>query len=214
MQVRELLDVIYTAGVVFDGLSTSKPATDRFLRSGDTHGVRGRGDLALLEDLRSAAQTVIDHGGAPVTGRLVTSINASLTRSAALNPGRLRTAEQGIGVRTVYGRHEPPAMTSDQLDELVEVALTHPDPRRGAIALFIDIARAQPFEDGNKRTAIFAANAHLIAEGAGCFLTVPQSDGDPSVAAAFNEALAKAYIYGEREPLERMLFDDGIIDRV
>ena len=36
MHATDLLDVIYTAGVVFDGLSTSRPATDRYLRSGDT----------------------------------------------------------------------------------------------------------------------------------------------------------------------------------
>lgn len=213
MQPQELLDVIYSAGVVFDGLSTSKPATDRFLQSGDTHGVRGRSDLALLEDLRDAAQVVIDHAGAPVDTALVVRINAALVRSAALNPGRLRTDEQGIGVRTAYGRHEPPALVEEQLDELVQAAISEPDPRRAAIAMFIDIARAQPFEDGNKRTAIFTANAHLLSSGANVLLTIPQDDADPAVAAAFNDALARAYVHGERGPLEQMLADGGFIDR-
>ena len=39
MKVSDLLDVIFTAGAVFDGLSTSRPATDAFLRSGDTSKV-------------------------------------------------------------------------------------------------------------------------------------------------------------------------------
>ena len=103
MHATDLLDVIYTAGVVFDGLSTSRPATDRYLRSGDTDGVRGRGDLALLQDLEAAAEFVIATAGEPITAAYLGRINAQLTRSAALNPGKLRRAEQGIGVHTAHG---------------------------------------------------------------------------------------------------------------
>lgn len=209
MRATDLLDVIYSAGVVFDGLHTSKPATDRFLRTGDTNGVRGRQDLALLEDLRDAAEfaaaSAVGAAGTPVNAGYLAQINAHLTRSAALNPGRLRTQDQGIGVQTSYGRHEPPAITETELEELVAGVLQEFDPRRAAAELFVAIASAQPFEDGNKRTAIFAANAHLLAVGPEAetnrLLTVPQDDGDPSVARRFHDLLARAYVHGETEPV-------------
>ena len=111
MHVTLLREVIFTAGVVFDNLSTSRLATARFLETGDTTGVRGRGDLALLEDLKAAGEFILSDTGTPISAAYLRRINATLTRSAALNPGRLRTDDQGIGVRTRYGRHEPPAVS-------------------------------------------------------------------------------------------------------
>ena len=59
MNVGQLLEVIFTAGVVFDNLSASRSATGRFLETGNTTGVRGRGDLALLEDLKAAGESIL-----------------------------------------------------------------------------------------------------------------------------------------------------------
>ena len=205
MHVTDLLDVIYTAGVVFDGLSTSRFATDRYLRSGDTDGVRGRGDLALLQDLEAAAEFVIATAGEPVTAAYLGRINAQLARSAALNPGKLRRAEQGIGVRTAHGPHEPAAVTAEELDALIQQQFTLDDALRSAARLFVEVARAQPFEDGNKRTAIFAANSYLIGQGTGVQMAVPHDDADPSVSREFHDLLARAYVFGETGPVVEAL---------
>lgn len=205
MHATDLLDVIYTAGVVFDGLSTSRPATDRYLRSGDTDGVRGRGDLALLQDLEAAAEFVIVTAGEPVTADYLGRINAQLTRSAALNPGKLRRAEQGIGVHTTHGRHEPAAMTAEGLDALIQEQLLLDDALRSAAHLFVEVARAQPFEDGNKRTAIFAANSYLIGQGTGLLMAVPHDGADPMVSREFHDQLARAYAFGETGPVVEAL---------
>lgn len=205
MHATDLLDVIYTAGVVFDGLSTSRPATDRYLRSGDTDGVRGRGDLALLQDLEAAAEFVIVTAGEPVTADYLGRINAQLTRSAALNPGKLRRAEQGIGVHTTHGRHEPAAMTAEGLDALIQEQLLLDDALWSAAHLFVEVARAQPFEDGNKRTAIFAANSYLIGQGAGLLMAVPHDGADPTVSREFHDQLARAYAFGETGPVVEAL---------
>ena len=205
MHVTDLLDVIYTAGVVFDGLSTSRPATDRYLRSGDTDGVRGRGDLALLQDLEAAAEFVIATAGEPITAAYLGRINAQLTRSAALNPGKLRRAEQGIGVHTAHGRHEPAAMTAEGLDALIQEQLLLDDALRSAAHLFVEVARAQPFEDGNKRTAIFAANSYLIGQETGLLMAVPHDDADPTVSREFHDQLARAYVFGETGPVVEAL---------
>lgn len=210
MKVSDLLDVIFTAGAVFDGLSTSRPATDAFLRSGDASGVRGRGDLALLEDLRDAAQIVLDTVGEPIDAEFLKRINAAMTRSAALNPGKLRTDAQGIGVRTQLGRHEPPQVDEDGIGELVAQALDCPDDAERAAELFLRLAKAQPFEDGNKRTAILAANAYLIGNDSDIILTVPFDDNDPATSSRFNVLLARWYLHDELTGVKVMLLQDGL----
>ena len=205
MEAHDLLDVIYTAGVVFDGLSASRSATDRFLRTGGTDGVRGRSDLALLQDLEAAAEFVIATAGTPIDAAYLSRINAQLTRSAALNPGALRRSEQGIGVRTAHGRYEPEAVTGEGLQGIVDKQLAHGEPVEAAARLFVELARAQPFEDGNKRTAIFAANSYLLGQGAGVVLAVPHDEDDPAVSQRFSDLLARAYVFGEVEPVVEML---------
>lgn len=213
MNVGQLLEVIFTAGVVFDNLSTSRSATGRFLETGDTTGVRGRGDLALLEDLKAAGEFILSNTATPISAAYLRRINATLTRSAALNPGSLRTDDQGIGVRTRYDRHEPPAGSEQALDMLVTEALNSDTSKDAAVDLFLEIARAQPFEDGNKRTAIFAANSYLLGEGASLLLTVPFDEKDPSVAEHFSDLLARFYVFGEKEPVRELLVQRAFVDR-
>lgn len=198
--------MVYSAGKVFDGLSVSRRDTENFLRSGSLEGVASRADLALLEDLRDAAQFVIDHAvGGSLDAGFVRAVNATLTRSGALHPGQLRTQEQAIGVSTAYGRHTPAALTEDALQTLLDSATRSTLVQENALDLFVDLATAQPFEDGNKRTAVFVANSLLVGSGAGVLLTIPVDDNDPSVARTFNDLLARAYVYGEHDGVKTLL---------
>ncbi|MCI4675948.1 Fic family protein [Candidatus Mycolicibacterium alkanivorans] len=210
LTVADLAAVVYSCGKVFDGLSTARLDTENFLRSGSLDGVASRADLALLQDLRDAAQFVIDHAGHTVDAAFVRAVNASMTRSGALHPGQLRTQEQLIGVATPYGRHTPDALTEEELQALLDTAARGGDVGENALNLFVDLAKAQPFEDGNKRTAVFVANSLLISSGAGLLLTIPVDDNDPSVARTFNDLLARAYLYGETEAVKALLRSRGL----
>ena len=68
-----------------------------------------------------------------------------------------------------------------------------------------------PIEDGNKRSALFTANAVLISSGADRLRTVPVDDHDPSVAAEFNDLLARAYVLGEDAGVKTMLRERGLV---
>lgn len=206
LAVADLAGVVYSAGKVFDGLSVSRLDTETFLRCGRLDEVASRADLALLEDLRDAAQFVIDHAGRTIDNAFVRAVNARITRSGALHPGRLRTQSQAIGVATPYGHHTPDALTEAGLQALLDAAArSEDDVREHALNLFLDLAKAQPFEDGNKRTAVFVANSLLIGSGAGVLLTIPVDDDDPSLAAMFHDLLARAYVYGERDSMKALL---------
>ena len=212
LTVADFAGVVYSSGKVFDGLSTGRLDTESFLRSGSLEGVASRADLALLEDLRDAAQFVIDHVGRTIDSKFVRRVNATITRSGALHPGQLRSQAQSIGVTTPYGRHTPDALTEAGLQGLLDDATRSGDVRENALDLFVDLAKAQPFEDGNKRTAVFVANSLLIGSGAGVLLTIPVDDDDPGLARTFNDLLARAYVYGERDGVKVLLRSRGLTD--
>lgn len=210
LDVADLAGVVYSAGKAFDGLSTGRLDTENFLRSGSLDGVTSRPDLLLLQDLRDAAQLVVDHRG-PIDADFVCDVNRAISRSGALHPGRLRTPDQRIGVSTRYGRHTPAALTEAGLQQLIDTALSGSDVREDSLDLFVNLAKAQPFEDGNKRTAIFAANALLIDAGAATLLTIPVDD--PGLADAFNALLAAAYVHGEHDGVKDLLRTHGLVAR-
>ncbi len=211
LTVADLTDVVHSAGTVFDGLSVSRLDTENLLRCRRLDEVPSRADLALLEDLRDAAQFIVDHAGGTVDFAFVRAVNATITRCGALHPGHLRTQGQTIGVATPYGHHTPDTLSEDGLQALLATAARNGDVREHALDLFVNLAKAQPFEDGNNRTAVFVANGLLIGSGAGVLLTIPVDDDDPSLAATFHHLLARAYVYGERDGVKDLLRSRGLI---
>ncbi|WP_232783768.1 MULTISPECIES: Fic family protein [Mycobacteriaceae] len=207
--VADLADVVYSCGKVFNGLSVGRFDTESFLCSGRADKAVSRADLALLEDLRDSAQFVIDHAGHEIDAEFVRAVNATIIRSGALHPGQLRTQEQAIGVTTPFGRHTPAALTASGLQALLDDAPRSGDVRENALDLFVDLAQAQVFEDGNKRTAALVANSVLIGAGAGVLLTIPVDDNDPGLSETFNVLLARAYIFGEGDGVKAMLRSRG-----
>jgi len=209
LEVADLAGVVYSAGKVFEGLRAGRGDTENFLRSGSLDGITSRSDLAMLEDLRDVSQFIITNREAPISSSYVRAVNAQITRSGPLNPGQYRTAAQQIGVNTQYGRHEPQPSSDAALQLIIDRALAKPSPREQALELFVQIAKAQPFEDGNKRTALFVANSVLIREPQPEMLVVPVDENSPDKAALFNERLARAYVLGESIGVKDLLRAEG-----
>src|SRR5690606_3148087 len=138
-------------------------------------------------------------------------VNAQLTRSASIQPGHLRRGDQRIGVNTNHGWHEPPAVSADALHRLVVRALDSHEPAERAAGLLLRVAKAQPLMDGHKRKGLFGANALLLGLESGTLLTVPMDEDDPTVAAQFNDLLARAYIFDQDPPVTQMLLEQGIV---
>lgn len=214
LQVADLARVVYSAGKVFEELQVGRDDTDNFLRSGSLNGITSRSDLALLEDLRDVSQFIITNRETPIGSTYVRAVNAQITRSGPLNPGLYRTAAQQIGVNTHYGRHEPQPSSDTALQRIIVRAMTKPSPREQALELFVQIAKAQPFEDGNKRTALFVANSVLIRERQPEMLVVPVDENDDNEAARFSGLLARAYVLDDLEGVKNLLRGDGFTKHI
>lgn len=98
LTVADLSGVVYSSGKVFDGLSTGRLDTENFLRSGSLDGVASRADLALLEDLRDAAEAVAaptTRHATPCTGRARGRPPTTTTPASARSADSQRTGRTG-----------------------------------------------------------------------------------------------------------------------
>lgn len=193
MDTRQLTGLLYSMGHTFDNLSSTYLATAEFLATNNPQVIGSRSDLALLEDLRDAAATTLRAPmDEPLDLRFVEKINAGLSRTAALEPGVLRTA-QNIMVHTSLGNYVPPVPSRDGLDATIAGIQTADGTLADASHLFAVLAKAQPFGDGNKRTALLAANRLLMLKGCEQALMVPVDDPDRT---EFNTLLSEWYVNG------------------
>ncbi|WEV68056.1 Fic family protein [Bifidobacterium sp. ESL0769] len=209
MTVKGLAGLLYRMGRTFDGLNTSLMATEDFLHTGNPKVVGSRNDYVLLCDLKDASSYVIeyDYSTRPMDLDWFTGINAKMTRTAAMEPGVLRTAENVI-VFTHRGTYTPPVPSAAAIEqELNQVSnddttlsldtLDTTKPLKASQALnqashlFATLAKMQPFGDGNKRTVLLAANGLLLKLGSSDVLAVPVEPPDRET---FNDKLSTWYL--------------------
>lgn len=191
LSTRQLTGVLYSMGRTFDNLSSTYMATREFLRTNNPAVIGSRQDLALLQDLRDAASWTLHYdyeNGIDVD--YVCGINAQLTRTAAIEPGTIRTTSN-IFVRTARGDYYPPVPERDEMEYAIGRLTNVKGTLSEASRLFAYLARVQPFGDGNKRTALLAANGLLMMRDNGQSLIVPTEDADRST---FNDMLAAWYL--------------------
>ncbi|RBP97506.1 cell filamentation protein Fic [Bifidobacterium aemilianum] len=194
--VKGLAGLLYRMGRTFDGLNSSYLATEDFLRTGNPKVLGSKNDLALLSDLTDASRYLLayDYRNKELDLGWFCAINAHMSRTAAIEPGALRTSANII-VATRRGPYTPPIPRASLIQQWLKEA-THRRQSSGlrAATLFARLAKAQPFGDGNKRSALLAANGLLLKEGAGAILAVP-ADG-PEVD-DFNLLLTNWYLDGD-----------------
>ncbi len=200
LSTKQVARLLYSMGRTFDGLQSTFMATEEFLRTGNPRVVNSKADYNLLLDLRQAAEYTLhyDYARKPIDLEYVKSINAQLTRTAAMEPGKLRDEHTPVMVNTPLGKYEPPVPDSATLAYLIRGTVegaTGEDILEDAVRLFAGLAKMQPFGDGNKRTALLAGNGLLIAHGDQYPLTVPTIDKDR---AWFNRELAAYYLNNDQ----------------
>lgn len=195
--VKGLARLLYRMGRTFDNLNTSQLNTEEFLRTGNTAVLTSKPDRDLLVDLRNASAFVLDTTPDTVLdSEWVRAINARLTLTAAMKPGVLRVDGEPVWVDTMSGRYSPGTPDPTELEDIMEQAESSESNVFAASRLFARLARMQPFGDGNKRTAMLAANGLLIKRDSPYMLAVPVEGHDRDV---FVRGLGRWYVLGDDE---------------
>lgn len=99
-------------------------------------------------------------------------------------------------MKTAYGDWLPEPADPSEVDEAVRQADGAESNVFAASRPFARLARMQPFGDGNKRTALLAANGLPVRRDGPYMLAVPVEGRDREV---FVDALSRWYMFGEDE---------------
>ncbi|MCL2757629.1 MAG: Fic family protein, partial [Coriobacteriia bacterium] len=189
------------SGMRMENRNVTFPQTQTILNGINVAGV-SLSDVQAILNMRDAWRYLLENIDLPLSIDLLCEIQARVAFREALVCGKLRTGAVGIsGVRYV-----PPIpvcpIVEQELSELLSGETTATDK---ALSLFAWLARKQLFWDGNKRTAILAANKVLIEHGAGV-LIVPDRH-----MLTFNALLAEFYESDNADALTEFLYTQAII---
>jgi Uncharacterized conserved protein len=169
--------LFYTAGR-FEGLRADAGSTIEFIKKDDGRVLQNKQDLSILRDMKEA-WVAIEPGRELTSKDYISAHKAMIVSTNAIYPGELRTSPVrvsfGGGKRLWTADYEEvtEAMISEKIHEAIDIDA--PAEVKAARAFF-NIAKLQPFPDGNKRTAIIVANRMLLADDD--VLLIPYKDED------------------------------------
>lgn len=143
-------------------------------------------DVAIFEDalkgIRAAQGTGFNVAGIIAINRAFDSNS----KEQPERPGHLRNGELAtedaiqvtINSRTGSAYYPPKVVTKMDLQLIVDEFGQSNQEERDAWAVFARLAKLQPFQDGNKRTALIAANSALNTWSQATYLTLPFDELD------------------------------------
>ncbi len=158
-------------------------------------------DIQAVLNMRDAWKFLLSSLNEPVSIDYMCKLNGYIARNEALEWGKLRTGKVGIS-GTDYIPPLPEAETAEvELKGILDAEATATEK---ALDLFLWAARKQLFWDGNKRTALTAANRVLIEAGAG-MLTITDKHMEE-----FNALLVDYYNTGNKTKIKDFLYDNAL----
>lgn len=166
---KNIVELVYNAGK-FEGLDTTLLQTEEIIKYNRANNV-AVDDVLTVVNLKRGFELLLNDVQEPL---LETSkrINRIAAAEDALFPGEIRTG--GVEVSTIQGRYVPPLLTEtevyDQFNKIMDQNISETEK---ALRLFLFIAKNQIFWDGNKRTALIAANSIMFNHGAG-LVSIPE----------------------------------------
>lgn len=190
---RLLVDSIWkTANIEVDGITF--PDTQEIF-DGRAPSSMTVDDIVTVNNIKHAWQFLLDNVDYPVDWQYVKEYNHIVGEGLVRDAGRLRD----YGVRIGGTSWIPPVPTLETSRDAVAAIMDEANPLERALRLFGAISRGQWFADGNKRTALMAANHELIHAGLGILAV------QPSDKAAFISCLLSYYESGDFSSLEQWL---------
>lgn len=198
---RNIVDYIWRSAKL-EGLGVTFPQTQVIYDGGIINGL-SRDDVVAVNNLKHAWQFVFDSLDYPLDLSYICHINQVVGSNLIYGAGYLRKIPVRMG-----GTSWAPEMSDKwKIQEEIRAVLKIASPTERAIELMLWAMRRQMFPDGNKRTAMLAANQIMLQNGCG-ILSVPLEEQDK-----FTEMLVKFYESSDMTALKLFVYDvcvDGV----
>jgi len=192
---RNIVDYIWKSAKL-EGLGVTFPQTQVIYDGGIINGLP-RDEVIAVNNLKHAWQFVFETLEYPLDLAYICHVNQVVGSNLIYGAGYLRKIPVRMG-----GTSWAPDMPDQwkiqaELKEVLSVA----SPTERAIVLMLWAMRRQMFPDGNKRTAMLAANQIMLKAGCG-ILSVPVEEQDK-----FTEMLVKFYESSDMTDLKLFVYD-------
>lgn len=198
-----LVENIYNSAKI-EGVNTTFPETEAILGGVNVPSAT-LDEIQVITNLRDAWKFVLeDIKSVEINLDFILKINENVSRNESIAWGILRDGKIGIAGTN----HKPPIPDEKEVSDWIKdnVNCATKSATEKAIDLMLYVMYSQLFWDGSKRTAMLAANAVLIAGGAGV-LSVAEGN-----IVEFNELLKNYYDTGVGEKLKQFLYSKAIVD--
>lgn len=187
---RNIVDYIYKSARL-EGIAVTFPQTEAVYAGGNAASL-SRDDIVVINNLKHAWQFVLDtvvfeENIPPTDYRMICQINKIVGANLFYREDWLPEMPQEDAIRGKTAQTPTIAGTTER-----------------ALNLMLDLMRRQMFVDGNKRTAMLAANREMILGGAG-IISIPV----PAIA-PFREKLIRFYESGKKEDILLFLYENAI----
>lgn len=196
---RNIVDYIYKSAQL-EGLGVTYPDTDAIFNGMAAPGVKVT-DIIAVNNLKRAWQFLLDTLDPPLDYAYICKLNQIVGGdNLVYNAGYIRTLPVSIG-----GTSWKPEMPveDDIKTRLIELQNIENATER-SIDIMLYCMRGQFFLDGNKRTAMLAANKEMIANGQG-IISIPVE-----MIRQFTPLLVEFYETGEADKIKEFIYNNCI----
>jgi len=195
---RNIVDYIYKSARL-EGLGVTFPDTEAIVNGGTVLGIKAD-EVVAINNLKHAWQFILENIDYPTEYPLICEINRYVGANLFSNAGYIRSIPVTIG-GTSWRPQLP--IEVDIREEINEVMAIE-NSTDCAITLMLALMRWQMFLDGNKRTAILAANHEMIMNGAGIISIPVEHITD------FTIKLVNFYETGDMQDIKQFVFDTSV----
>lgn len=197
---KKLWDSNVYCGMRMEARNVTFPQTKTILEGVNVPDVLLEDIMAII-NMRDAWKHLLETVDDPMNLTYICRLNSFIAKDEALEWGVLRTGSVGIS-GTAY---KPAVPVREKAETDIRAILTsYTTTTEKALDLFCYITYNQLFWDGNKRTALVAANKVLLCSGCG-MMTI--EDGDIN---KFNTLLRQMYDSGDNLGLKQFLYSKAI----
>lgn len=163
---RNIIDYIWKSAKL-EGLSVTFPDTEAIYNNCNVSNVKAD-EIVAVNNLKHAWQFILDNIEYEIDYPYICKINQYVGSNLFMNAGFIRNIPVSIGGTT----WKPDMPIEFVIREEIEDTCNIENPTERAITLMLRLMRKQVFLDGNKRTAMLAANQIMISNGVG-IISVP-----------------------------------------
>jgi len=192
---RNIVDYIYKSAQL-EGLGVTYPDTEAIFNGISAPGVKVS-DIIAVNNLKRAWQFLLDTLDPPLDYAYLCKINQLVGGDSLIyEAGYIRKLSVSIGGTS----WKPEIPVEDDIKAHLTELQSIENPTERAIEIMLYCMRGQFFLDGNKRTAMIAANKEMIANGQGV-ITIPVElipEFTPMLVEYYETAVSdkiKAFIY-------------------